>query len=274
MNALQLGPFALPLALLPWLVGLIAAWLVAWYRRRRGHGDAEPLLWRIGLLALIGARVAFVARYHDRFAGPLEMIDLRDGGLWWPGAVAGAGLALAWALRGRAGREQDAPLSDSWRALLTGAVAAVLTASVPLAVSSTAQPAPEVALHRLDGTPVTLSALSEDRLTLVNLWASWCPPCRREMPVLEQGQSDYPGVRFVYANQGESAEIIRGYLLEEGLRLDNVVSDPHSDLARALGGSGLPTTVLIGRDGTLVDSHVGPLSRASLHHFINPHLQE
>ncbi|MGB0536206.1 MAG: hypothetical protein ACPGJX_02440, partial [Alloalcanivorax venustensis] len=97
---------------------------------------------------------------------------------------------------------------------------------------------------------------------------------RREMPVLEQGQSDYPGVRFVYANQGESAEIIRGYLLEEGLRLDNVVSDPHSDLARALGGSGLPTTVLIGRDGTLVNSHVGPLSRASLHHFINPHLQE
>ncbi|HCJ65297.1 MAG TPA: oxidoreductase, partial [Alcanivorax sp.] len=50
------------------------------YRRRRGHGDAEPLLWRLGLLALIGARVAFVARYHDRFAGPLEMIDLRDGG--------------------------------------------------------------------------------------------------------------------------------------------------------------------------------------------------
>jgi len=94
------------------------------------------------------------------------------------------------------------------------------------------------------------------------------------MPVLEQGQSDYPGVRFVYANQGESAEIIRGYLLEEGLRLDNVVSDPHSDLARGLGGSGLPTTVLIGRDGTLVNSHVGPLSRASLHHFINPHLQE
>ena len=150
----------------------------------------------------------------------------------------------------------------------------MLTASVTLAVSSTDQPAPEVTLHRLDGTPVALSALSEDRLTLVNLWASWCPPCRREMPVLEQGQSDYPGVRFVYANQGESAEIIRGYLLEEGLRLDNVVSDPHSDLARALGGSGLPTTVLIGRDGTLVNSHVGPLSRASLHHFINPHLQE
>ena len=274
MNALQLGPFAIPLALLPWLVGLFAAWLVAWHRRRRGHGDAEPLLWRIGLLALIGARVAFVARYHDRFAGPLAMIDLRDGGLWWPGAVVGAGLALAWALRGRAGREEAAPLSESWRALLTGAVVAVLTASITLAMSSTAQPAPEVTLHRLDGTPVTLSALSEDHLTLVNLWASWCPPCRREMPVLEQGQRDYPAVRFVYANQGEPAEIIRGYLLEEGLRLNNVLLDPHSDLARALGGSGLPTTVLIGRDGTLVNSHVGPLSRASLHHFIHPHLQE
>ncbi|MEP3651579.1 MAG: prolipoprotein diacylglyceryl transferase family protein, partial [Alloalcanivorax venustensis] len=137
MNALQLGPFAIPLALLPWLVGLIAAWLVAWYRRRRGHGDAEPLLWRIGLLALIGARVAFVVRYHDRFAGPLEMIDLRDGGLWWPGAVAGAGLALAWALRGQKGREDALPLSESWRALLTGAVAAVLTASVTLAMSTT-----------------------------------------------------------------------------------------------------------------------------------------
>ena len=137
------------------------------------------------------------------------------------------------------------------------------------------QMAPALPEKPLEGFPAAApDVLTNGEVTLVNFWASWCPPCRREMPVLEQGQSDYPEVRFVYANQGESAEIIRGYLLEEGLRLDNVVSDPHSDLARALGGSGLPTTVLIGRDGTLVNSHVGPLSRASLHHFINPHLQE
>ena len=132
---------------------------------------------------------------------------------------------------------------------------------------------PTVTLEALAGQP-GFDPGSIEGPYLINIWGSWCPPCRREMPVLEQGQSDYPSVRFVYANQGESAEIIRGYLLEESLRLDNVVLDPHSDLARALGGSGLPTTVLIGSDGTLVNSHVGPLSRASLHHFINPHLQE
>jgi thiol-disulfide isomerase/thioredoxin len=39
---------------------------------------------------------------------------------------------------------------------------------------------------------------------VINIWATWCPPCRREMPVLQQAQHDYPHVTFLFVNQGET----------------------------------------------------------------------
>ncbi len=52
------------------------------------------------------------------------------------------------------------------------------------------------------------------------------PALPAEMPVLEQGQRDYPAVRFLYANQGEGADAVRRYLSGEGLRLERVLLDP------------------------------------------------
>ncbi len=267
MTAFNLGPLALPLAMLPWLAGVLVAWGTAAWRRRGERPDAEPVLSWMLFSALIGARVAFVIRYADQYGGPLAMLDPRDGGFWWPGAVAGAliGLALArWRGHGKA-------FAETGRALLGGGLAALFTVLVLAPLRPTAAPAPDVTLYDLGGDPVPLREAAGGRVTLINLWASWCPPCRREMPVLEQGQRDYPAVRFLYANQGEGADAVRRYLSTEGLRLERVLLDPHRDLGRALGG-GLPTTLLLDADGRLVNSHLGALSAASLRHFLRPHL--
>ncbi len=267
MTSMTLGPLAVPIAFIPWLAALVALWATVWLRRRdAARPDPEALLSWALFGVLIGARLAFVLRYWDRFDGPLAMLDVRDGGFWWPGAVAGALVGLSLALwRGHRRAFGEAGLAGG-----VGLTAALLVTLITVPLQSGTAPAPEVDLRTLDHDIVPLSTLTGDRITVVNLWASWCPPCRREMPVFQRAQRDYPGVRFVYANQGESATTVRRYLTEEALRLDQVLLAPHRDLGRALGG-GLPTTLIINGDGQLVDSHLGPLSPAALHHFLNPY---
>ena len=117
--------------------------------------------------------------------------------------------------------------------------------------------------HAGDGAPVSLHALGGQPM-VVNLWATWCPPCRREMPTLQQAQQDNPAVTFVFANQGEAAETITAYLQQQPLQLDNVLVDSFSALSEAVGSRGLPTTLFFDAEGRLLDSHVGELSAASL----------
>lgn len=99
---------------------------------------------------------------------------------------------------------------------------------------------------------------------VINLWATWCPPCRREMPVLAQAQSVFPDVVFVMVNQGESAPAIHAFLEREGLQFAHVLRDPTSLTMHAVGSRGLPTTLFFDEQGRLTDSHVGELTMARL----------
>ncbi|HZW13154.1 MAG TPA: TlpA disulfide reductase family protein, partial [Noviherbaspirillum sp.] len=122
---------------------------------------------------------------------------------------------------------------------------------------------PDVTLTRLDGGSVRLASFA-GKLMVVNMWATWCPPCRREMPVLRDAQRRHPDIVFVFADQGESAETVRRYLESSQLKLDNVLLDPSRQLAFQTGSQGLPTTMFFDEKGKLVDRRVGGLSEASL----------
>lgn len=262
MMSIPLGPLALPAVPLLLLVAtLLAAWLAdrvapppAVGQQTAGsalvHGVlAGLLLARLGHLALNGAAYA---------AEPLSALDLRDGG-WhtWAGLAGG----LAW-LGWQAGRQAH------WRrALAVGAVSGLLlwTAGTLGLAARTPHELPDLVLTDVaTGQPVRLRALAAGRPVVLNLWASWCGPCRREMPVLAAAQARHTGLVFVFANQGEDAPAVRRYLDSQALGLSQVLLDPASRLGPLLGAGGLPTTVFFDSQGRRVDAHMGALNGAAL----------
>jgi thiol-disulfide isomerase/thioredoxin len=88
------------------------------------------------------------------------------------------------------------------------------------------------------------------RAVLLNFWATWCPPCRAEMPSLQQLAEIYgpEQLQVLALNVGEGPRRITQYLQSSGLNL-TVLLDPRSEIARAWGANALPTTYLIDSDG-------------------------
>lgn len=128
---------------------------------------------------------------------------------------------------------------------------------------------PEMNVTMLSGESTTLAALADGKPMVVNLWASWCPPCRREMPMLAAAQQHENGVNFVFSNQGENRAAIQRYLSASQLDLTNVTLDRHSELGRIAGSGMLPVTLFYDANGQLAATHLGELSEASLARNLN-----
>jgi len=190
------------------------------------------------------------------------MLDIHDGGFTpWAGAVAELLVALWQGWRRAALRK---PLTLG---LVAGALAWGGMFGAILMMENTAMP--KVSLTTLAGEPADLAKLAAGKPMVVNLWATWCPPCRREMPLLAAAQKQEPGVRFVFANQGEDGMTAQRYLTDAQLELDNVLLDSGTRFAREVGSMGLPTTLFYDADGRLIDTHLGQLSAASLASKLN-----
>lgn len=264
MLSVGMGPFGLSIGHLLLMLAFIIALIVGALAGRKENLPISGALADIFLAALLGARIGFVVRYFEHYQDDwLGIIDIRDGGF---DLVSGVVVALVFTgyLLWR---------STNIRRPLGFAVAAGLmtwgsTTGVIALINNQIQGFPEVALTDLNEQPVSLESLNQGQPTVVNLWATWCPPCIREMPVLEKAQSDYPGVSFVFANQGEHPETIKRFLSEQNLNLEHVLSDRQGGFGRATGSQGLPTTLFYNAQGNLVDSHMGELSKASLVHSL------
>jgi thiol-disulfide isomerase/thioredoxin len=257
MTDLALGPFMLPLPTLLVFVALAAALVLGARLAKRRQLDAEGPLWLLAAWILLAARAGFVLRYHTLyFAEPLRILDLRDGGFMPAAGLAAAGAAAAWI---------------AWRSTrrtpLLGALAAGVllwsAGNAALRQWSPQQRLPAAEFATLEGQALRLPS-DTGRPVVVNLWASWCAPCRREMPALARAQAEHPEVDFLFANQGESAEAVKVYLSAQGLALRNVVLDTTRTLARQSNSVGLPTTLFFDARGRLVDRRAGELSPATI----------
>jgi cytochrome c biogenesis protein CcmG/thiol:disulfide interchange protein DsbE len=120
------------------------------------------------------------------------------------------------------------------------------------------QTAPPVATEALPGHPLLTDAdLRSGQVTVVNFWASWCPPCRAEHPTLLQMQTD--GVRLAGINMRDEAAKAEGYLTEGGDPFFASGFDPRGRTSIAWGVTAPPETFIVDGDGTVLFRFAGPL---------------
>lgn len=262
MLTVNLGPLTMAVDHLLLLGALALATLVGWRVAKREGDNPESVLFGLFLLGLLGARLGFVLSYWPMYRDDLiQIVDLRDGGfLLWPGLLV---LALGAVWRGWRRPTLRRPLG--W-GLFSGLLFWVLGSMASHLYEQGTQ-LPEVSLYKANGQAVQLTDY-KGRPLVINLWATWCPPCRREMPVLQQAQHDHPDITFLFVNQGETPQTVSNFLATTGLNLSHVLFDGGGQLAQKVGSMALPTTLFYSADGRLVGSHLGELSRASLTHAL------
>ncbi len=258
-NALVVGPLALPYSLLLVFAAMASALYIGNRSGRKASVDIESVLWQTLLVGLVFARLAFVWEFRSAyFASPLGIADVRDGG-WNPTA----GFVAAWFFALTRTRQLPALRKPLRSALMVGTVVWAVGAVVLSMRTETGQELPALSLTSLEGRPMNLAEF-KGKPTVVNLWATWCPPCVREMPMLHQAQLDRPGVNFVFLNQGESADKVGAWLRARKLPLHNVLIDANKQAGVAFKQGALPTTLFYDAKGRLVSTRIGELSAATL----------
>ena len=259
---MSLGPFSLRVSLAA--AAVLLAWIVAGALARRRKLEepsaASGLLLDAVIAGFVAARLGYILQWWPEYrAAPLSMLALGDGGFaWWAGLPV-ALLVLWWRSRkARAGLRLPA-----LGGLAAGLLAWALVLHLGTALRQSVPPLPDLELETLAGEPQRLDAYL-GRPIVVNLWATWCPPCRREMPVLAHAQQQWPEVALLLVNQGDERHLVDDFLARSGLELRNVLLDPASRTMQASGARVLPTTLFFDAQGRLLDTHVGELSRAAL----------
>ena len=158
-----------------------------------------------------------------------------------------------------------------WRGALAVVLVALLVLAwtqrghfAPVGVGSTV---PAYTAKRLDGTDVSLESL-RGKVVVLNVWATWCGPCRQEMPALEKLQERFAGqdleivavsVDAPIGTVGSSGRVggdVRGYVEEMGLSF-TILTDPSRSIEQLFLVQGLPTTFIIDKDGRIDQKIVG-----------------
>lgn len=261
-NIIQIGPLALALDRLV-AVGLMLAFLTAldWIVRRYRVATWQPA--GVALLAgLVAARAGHVWQYRESYAlEPVAALQAWLGGWDWRAGVAATGLVLLLTMRRRkpvlAGLGVLGGLTLAWAGFLAAGENKSLL-RLPQALT----------LERVAAEPGTLPPWQigdlQGRPIVLNLWATWCPPCRREMPMLTRAAATERRAEILLVNQGETPAQITAFLRAQGLDPAHVASDPSGLLSEMTGAGALPTTLFIASDGTVRQVHTGEITRVQL----------
>lgn len=258
MNAIAIGPLVFApdrfAAILAISVFLILSEILA----RKVDQRFSSWAWGATFAFIFGARAGHVIQHGENFlADPLRALFI-----WQGGFMIGAGVALAIAYT-------LIQFRSELRLALWAALPAVISAYaaffiLQLTAGTPATPLPSGGMFRtLAGEPFEPTML-EGQPTVINLWATWCPPCRREMPMMADVAANTDDARLVFVNQGEGTDVIQRFLTTENLELDHVVLDSLGEFGRHYEVPGLPATFFIGSDGALQSVHMGEISREGL----------
>jgi len=259
-DAWVIGPLMLPTSRLLFVVAIVATFTVSSFLERRHRSQDAWGLW-LALLAGFGVgRLVHVLQYRAVYQqSPMDVLYLWQGGFHvLSGVVAALFATWLWS------RRQHHPVRLLWAPVLTGAMLWGLGHSIIQASPPSALTIPNVTVQQLSGQPIALGSVTAGTPVVVNLWATWCPPCRREMPTFARAQQAHPNIQFIYANQGESIATILEYLQTHDLELDLVVADPRALLSAEFSALGLPMTLFFDAQGYLLQQQMGELSAVQL----------
>ncbi len=144
--------------------------------------------------------------------------------------------------------------------------------AVPALVSF---PAPALSLSDLDGAKHALSDY-RGRVVLVNLWATWCPPCQAEMPLLQKYYEQHrnQGFTVVAIEDGDPTSDVKTFVTQYGLTFPVLLDPQHTATDEAFKTINLPTSYVISRDGEVKLIWYGAISEAILEKFITPMIEE
>lgn len=142
------------------------------------------------------------------------------------------------------------------------------------------KPAPALALAPLDGAiragqpvPTLDTSAIKGKLTLVNVWASWCVPCRQEHPII-LGLSQDPRINVVGINYKDKSDAALAFLGELGNPFRAIGVDPRGAAAIDWGVYGIPESFLVGPDGTILYKQVGPFTDEAVRNQLLPKIEE
>ena len=135
--------------------------------------------------------------------------------------------------------------------------------------------APDLVLYDLDGVEHELTDhLGE--VVLVNLWATWCPPCKAEMPTLKAYYEDHAADGFVIVavNSGDPADAVAAFVQEYDLTFQVWLDPKFEATNRAFKTQNLPSSFVIDREGNIRLRWVGEIDRATLEKYVTPLILE
>jgi thiol-disulfide isomerase/thioredoxin len=253
---MNVGPFSLPLPPLIFFISVVVSLFAGWiFRKNRANVDGA--IFSSVFTGLVVARLSFVLHYLPAYKGGfVKMLDFRDQGFDMTAGLIAGGCVVGWFLLRR----------PTMRVPLLAAVVAgaVVWISVTSFINLSRQPAsvPIVSLINIDGARQSLTK-GDGRPIVVNLWATWCPPCQAEMPILAEAQAETPGLHIVFVNQGETRDVVSSYLTSHDLHIKNALLDPNLAVARAVSATAYPTTLFYDAQGRLLSAHLGQFSRAT-----------
>ena len=159
-------------------------------------------------------------------------------------------------------RQQAKPAAQP--AILTAVMGLALAGGLSTFIYHQGSQLPTAELVDMQDNRGALTDYFDGRPLVVNLWASWCPPCVREMPMLEAAEQTHQDVRFVFINQREHVDLVSQFLIEHSLELETVLRDHNGDFSAAVGAHVMPTTLFFNADATLMKRYYGEVNETIL----------